>query len=419
MAPESFRANTVTAALEEVQRKLGPNALVVSVRQLPADPAWQVWREPMVEVLALPAGDTSYSPEIATEDPKSSPVAPASAKSRNNFLESLYAATPENISTEPGPTLAVHAAPAAKPPTIKPAPIAPAPTFTAAARPTPAKTAPFQSTSVTDDRKPAEGLTRALTAIRNHLITQGVDATMVQRMVAECKESLSVAALASEDRLFKFLSAQMQAVIRVRQPSMVMRDRVVCMVGTSGAGKTSMCAKLAAYHQNLGRKVTWISVDTFKAGAISEAQFYTSALSVPLQIAYTPEELAFYVSEAVDSDLVLVDTQKVNPYQEGSLVHLLNYLTTLEERSIYLTFSANSKEADMNQALSALRPFKLAGLVFTHLDETNSFGNLFNLSWGSRLPLIYFSKGTRVLDDLIPAQVDFLTQFIFDGKAVS
>jgi flagellar biosynthesis protein FlhF len=109
----------------------------------------------------------------------------------------------------------------------------------------------------------------------------------------------------------------------------------------------------------------------------------------------------------------------VNPYQEGSLVHLLNYLTTLEERSIYLTFSANSKEADMNQALSALRPFKLAGLVFTHLDETNSFGNLFNLSWGSRLPLIYFSKGTRVLDDLIPAQVDFLTQFIFDGKAVS
>ena len=216
-----------------------------------------------------------------------------------------------------------------------------------------------------------------------------------------------------------FIGAQLQALIRVRQPAAVMKDRVVCIVGGSGAGKTSLCAKLAAYHQKLGRRVNWISVDTYKAGAISEAQFYAGALGAPLQIAYTPEELSYFAAEAGDADLILVDTQKVNPYQEGSLVHLFNYLTALDERSIYLTQSANAKDADLNQMVSALRPFKLAGMIFTHLDETNTYGNLFNLSWMSRLPLIYFSSGTRVLDDLAPAQAEILVEAIFGAKTTN
>ena len=47
-----FRAPHMMAALEEVQQKLGSDALVVSVREIPPGPAWQVWRRPGVEIVA-------------------------------------------------------------------------------------------------------------------------------------------------------------------------------------------------------------------------------------------------------------------------------------------------------------------------------------------------------------------------------
>ena len=51
MATQTFRAPDVMTALEEVQRQLGPEAIIVSVQQVQAGPSWQVWRKPEVEVI--------------------------------------------------------------------------------------------------------------------------------------------------------------------------------------------------------------------------------------------------------------------------------------------------------------------------------------------------------------------------------
>ena len=39
-------------ALQEIQRELGPDAIVLSMREVPAGPLWQVWNKPGVEVVA-------------------------------------------------------------------------------------------------------------------------------------------------------------------------------------------------------------------------------------------------------------------------------------------------------------------------------------------------------------------------------
>ena len=39
-------------ALQEIQRELGPEAIVLSMREVPAGPLWQVWNKPGVEVVA-------------------------------------------------------------------------------------------------------------------------------------------------------------------------------------------------------------------------------------------------------------------------------------------------------------------------------------------------------------------------------
>jgi len=57
---KTFRAPTMPEALAKVQIELGPEAVVLGVRKVLDGPAWQVWRDPEFEVMALP-GDESAS----------------------------------------------------------------------------------------------------------------------------------------------------------------------------------------------------------------------------------------------------------------------------------------------------------------------------------------------------------------------
>jgi len=73
MRPHTFRAATMAEALEEIQETLGPDALILSVREVPGGPAWQIWRGRAVEVLAFPPESTNLPAEtekvVPTPDP--------------------------------------------------------------------------------------------------------------------------------------------------------------------------------------------------------------------------------------------------------------------------------------------------------------------------------------------------------------
>jgi flagellar biosynthesis protein FlhF len=254
-------------------------------------------------------------------------------------------------------------------------------------------------------------------------LEQGLDEQLLKKTVTVCKETLNPRFLEDEVHLQHYLTLQLQAQIRVSTHALSSGEplsrgeRVVCLVGSSGSGKTNLCAKLAARRvQQAGRSVAWVCADTLSAGAIAEAELYTRAMGIPLHVAYTPAELGEILRSQSAADLVLVDTQACNPYSEGSVVQLGEYLAVMPGRSTYLVCSAASKDVDLKKSYAALKPFNLSGLAFTHLDETNTFGNVFNLAWHSRLPLAFFSAGPIVPDDLQPAAVECLTTALFTGK---
>jgi flagellar biosynthesis protein FlhF len=372
---KTFRAANVTEALEEVQKTLGPEALIVSVRQVPAGMPWQVWRAPQVEVLAIPP---VRKPEEAAP-PASLPALPA-GESKDQSLAAAYALLAPQLKTR----------------------------LKAAEKPA----LPAKPNVETQPAVPA-----FLAGLKNRLIAQGVDEALVQKTTATCAGTLHPGEMEDEDRLRRLLLLQLQALISARPEAALAKDRVVCLAGSSGSGKTSACAKLAAARrQSTGQRVAWICADTIRAGAIAEARMYTDALGIPLHIAYTSEELAVAVAAESEAGLILVDTPGCNPYKESGLIQLGDLLTGLAGRTTYLLLPANGKEADLNRSLSALSPFHIDGLLVTHLDETGTFGNIFNLAWRSRLPLAYFSGGTRVPQDLQPAQTGRLAAALMEER---
>jgi len=60
--------------------------------------------------------------------------------------------------------------------------------------------------------------------------------------------------------------------------------------------------------------------------------------------------------------------------------------------------------------------FGPAKLLFTRLDETRSYGAIFNESIRTGLPVSFLGVGSRVPDDLEPATQDRLIDLLLEGR---
>jgi flagellar biosynthesis protein FlhF len=398
MEPRTFRAPNTQSALEMIQQELGAEAIIVSVREIPAGPAWQTWKKPEVEVLAIagqnntPEASNGFSPTTSlSNSDQDIPLSPRSPRDYGRMKNVPKAVTREEIET----ALAHLVGPR---------------TLTALRK---AETLGFEprelQAHLPENRKEQlESIVpAALIAIRKQLIDQGVDKQLVSKLISACGSTQSQTALEDAARVSNHIKHQIEAYIRVMKTDAAIyatkqEKMVVCMIGLSGSGKTSALGKLAAYYmKTLGKRVAWISADTVRTGAISLAQTYTQSMNIPLYLAYTPQDLEKAIQDEKEAEIILLDTSARSPYQENDIVELGAFLTTLPKKVVYMTAPATIKEKDLHEAWVAYSPLDIAGLVITKIDETKYFGDILNLAWHTQAPLAYFTFGTQILDNLL------------------
>ena len=54
-------------------------------------------------------------------------------------------------------------------------------------------------------------------------------------------------------------------------------------------------------------------------------------------------------------------------------------------------------------------------LIFSKLDESKGFGNLFSLIYDTKKPVSYFTIGQEVPEDILAARNDYLADCIING----
>ena len=190
----------------------------------------------------------------------------------------------------------------------------------------------------------------------------------------------------------------------------IARDtRILYIAGPTGVGKTTTIAKLAAdqlFRQ--GRKVGLITSDTYRISAVEQLRTYASILNVPLEVVQSPGDMQRALSRLESCDLILMDTAGRN-YRNEMLVAELQSLLSKELKSeTYLVLSLTSKSRDMKIITEHFNKYQLDKVIFTKLDETESYGPLFNLLKDYPLGLSYLSNGQNVPDDLLMASEDKL-----------
>lgn len=190
----------------------------------------------------------------------------------------------------------------------------------------------------------------------------------------------------------------------------------VALVGSTGVGKTTTIAKLAARfaHTNGKRSVAMITTDNFRIGAHEQLQHFARMLEIPLLTANSSEELTDRLKMLSDKKLVLIDTAGMSQ----SDVRLSEQFHKLQHGSPeikpYLVLSANTQLAALNETFRNFSKVKLAGGIVTKLDESASLGGIITTAIRHQLPLTYCGTGQRVPEDLQLAKTHRLV-----SKAVS
>ena len=180
----------------------------------------------------------------------------------------------------------------------------------------------------------------------------------------------------------------------------------IALVGSTGVGKTTTIAKIAARfrHTHGKRSVAMISTDNFRVGAQEQLQNFARLLEIPLLMAGSSEQLCDSLDMLSDKKLVLIDTAGMsqNDLRLSERFHRLQ--AGAPSIKPYLVLSANTQLAALHQTILNFGKVKLAGAIVTKLDESASLGGVITASVRHQLSIAYCGTGQKVPEDLEPAK---------------
>ena len=173
------------------------------------------------------------------------------------------------------------------------------------------------------------------------------------------------------------------------------------IIGASGVGKTSVTAKLAAmYALKEKNQVVVASLDHQRLAATEQMRIFCKIIGLPFIAASSPEDIIKIPESHRDVELVLIDTAGVSPKNPAAITALSELKANGMPVDFHLCLSATSKESQVEQEIRAFLNLGINSLIFSKLDESWAFGEIFNASRKWSIPLSFFSIGQQIPDDI-------------------
>jgi len=227
-------------------------------------------------------------------------------------------------------------------------------------------------------------------------------------------EQLSAPAVHARDEAhaWQLALAELSATLPVAENDMLDQGGIVALVGSTGVGKTTSIAKLAARYvlRHGQRHVALVTTDSYRIGAHEQLMTYGRLLGIPVQVASDHNELRTTLNSLADKRLVLIDTAGMSQRD----VRLTEQFTTLADSGIpirtLLVLSATLHPSVLDETVRAFSAVPIEGAILTKLDEAASLGGVLSAVIKQHLPLMFTTNGQRVPEDLHTARAQDLVQ---------
>lgn len=382
MQVHTYLAESVADAVSQIRETLGPEAVVLNVRRLPAEGLARLWKNPQIEVLAhVPQKITT---PVAVDSPVLDEV-------QVRALAELRAETAEIRENIQRPVIAASDA------------------FTdadsRADRPIPNEgaLAHVDGCEVTD--LPAHtGDWR----IGSLLEQNGLLPALAESIVAElCEKHGEAAPVSLADEICfvrQVLSARWQ-----NPPTTVIGTHV--FIGAPGAGKTTaLCKWLAQVALVEGHSTAVWRLDGVVANTAESLSVFGEILGVNV------ERFASADGEMPDVDVLFVDLPGVIYSDANAVAQLYQRIKTLPHAQVHLVVNGAYETSLLLAQARAFSKLPITDLIVTHLDEETRWGKVWNLALGINCPVRYLSSGQNIPGDFVVASAEQLFSRQFPNK---
>jgi flagellar biosynthesis protein FlhF len=246
------------------------------------------------------------------------------------------------------------------------------------------------------ENRPTEQISRPTQIPENELVARlcaaGLDRSLALEVVANIPTNRRRGATATHlSRALGERLSPLAAGIEDFKP-------IEVFVGPPGVGKTTTIAKIAAQERaRRGRRLTLVSADGYRVGAIEQLRLYAEIVGAPFKVARSAEELGRVLDETRGP--VLVDTAGRSP-SDGAAQDLFGLLRARRDIRTHLVMSASGTAKDIDRTIEQYRGAQPHRIAFSRLDEAETPAPIVGVLRSQQLPVSYLGNGQRVPEDL-------------------
>ncbi len=196
---------------------------------------------------------------------------------------------------------------------------------------------------------------------------------------------------------------------------------VFALMGPTGAGKTTTTAKLAARFvvRHGADKLALLTTDSYRIGGHEQLRIYGKILGVSVHAVRDAADLRLALSELRNKHTVLIDTVGMSQRDRAVAEQVEMLYQAGKPIKRLLLLNATSHGETLNEVVQAYQARGLDGCILTKVDEAASLGPALDCAIRHRLLVHYLATGQRVPEDLHLANRQYLIHRAFKTRTLA
>lgn len=254
---------------------------------------------------------------------------------------------------------------------------------------------------------------QAMREIRVALLEADVNFNVVKGFVASVSEKALgediLKSLTPAQQIVKIVNDELVALMGSKHQKLAVSDRpptVYMMCGLQGAGKTTMCGKLALYLKKQGKKVLLVAADVYRPAAIQQlgivgkkvnTEVFEMGQISPVKIA--KEGVAYALKNGFDT--VIIDTAGRLHIDEALMKELVDVKAAVSPAEILLVVDSMTGQDAVIVADTFNKTLDVTGVIMTKLDGDTRGGAALSIKAVTGKPIKFSGTGEKP-EDLEP-----------------
>lgn len=258
---------------------------------------------------------------------------------------------------------------------------------------------------------------QAMREIRIALLEADVNFQVVRDFINRVSEKASgediLKGLNSTQQVIKIVNDELIALMGSTHSKLAVADRpptIIMMCGLQGAGKTTMCGKLAGMLKKQNKKVMLAACDVYRPAAIKQLQVVGGKVNVPVfeEGQINPVKIA---KDALDeakrqgTDVLIIDTAGRLHIDEQLMEELQKINAEVKPDEILLVVDSMTGQDAVNVAETFNQKLDITGVIITKLDGDTRGGAALSIKAVTGKPIKFVGSGEK-MEDIEPFYPD-------------